>query len=144
MFIFCHISDISDRKSSSVEGSSEPRGAAVETALCDGPGCDKLPAHMVLSASHLALLGLRLQAEMPSVQCSHTPSVDVPQSPRSASFGPLGPRQEKPRSWTHSPLPALLWPLAWLAKPSSTSISLRSHTDDPSDLGGDGEVSSTL
>lgn len=45
-------------------------GSAVQP-LSDGLGCDKLPAHMVLNLSHLTLVWLRLQAELPSVPHSH-------------------------------------------------------------------------
>lgn len=81
--------------------------------LGDGLGCDKLPAHMVLDLSHLTLVCLRLQAEMPSHSPS-TPTMNLPQCSPTASFGPLGPRQEKPPSWTHSLLPVLHLLLSFL------------------------------
>lgn len=77
----------------------------------DGLGCDKLPAHMVLSLSHLALLCLSLQAQTPSayphsIPLTASPTTHPHPHPSStpASFGPLGPRQEKPRSCAHTPL----------------------------------------
>lgn len=46
-------------------------------SLSDGLGCDKLPAHMVLSLSHLALVCLSLQAQTPSAQPSHIPTLSL-------------------------------------------------------------------
>lgn len=45
--------------------------------LGDGLGCDKLPAHMVLSLSHLALVCLSLQAQTPSAQPSRIPTLSA-------------------------------------------------------------------
>lgn len=42
----------------------------------------------------------------PALSHSHsTPTMNIPQSSLTASFGPLGPRQEKPPSCAHSLLP---------------------------------------
>lgn len=118
---------------------------------CDGLGCDKLPAHMVLSLSHLALLCLSLQAQTPSayphsIPLTASPTTHPHPHPSStpASFGPLGPRQEKPHSYTH-PTSSLSFSVIYFPTPSlHSSISLPSHADNPSGLVVDGGVNSAL
>lgn len=113
-------------------------GSAIQSPS-DGPGCDKLPAHMVLSLVHLGLVCLSLQAEMPSVQPSHIPilcshHIHPPKPSPSASFGPLGPRQEKTRSCTHTHTPFLSFTSCHLFYNAFLQCHLPSHTDNPSGL----------
>ncbi|CAB1422734.1 unnamed protein product [Pleuronectes platessa] len=79
----------------------------------DGLGCDKLPAHMVSSLSHFALVCLSLQPQTPSAQPSHILTF----LPSSLSDSPL----------THRQLPPTLHPSVCSSIPPSSPTSLFIH-----------------
>lgn len=158
MLIFLHISNKQKKKKLSKphlrrwELLGGETGSAI-WSLSDGLGCDKLPAHMVLSLSHLAVVCLSLQAQTPSAQPFHiptlSPSVSVPPhippilSP-SLIWTIRGKTGEASFLCTH-PTSCLSFSVIYFPTLSlHSSISLPSHTDNPSGLVVDGGVNSAL
>lgn len=118
----------------------------------DGLGCDKLPAHMVLSLSHLALLCLSLQAQTPSAyphsipphcQSHHTP----PSSPflYPSLIWTIRAKTGEASFFRTHPTSSLSFSVIYFPTPSlHSSISVPSHADNPSGLVVDGGVNSAL
>lgn len=123
----------------------------VEQALLSGPsvmaqGCDKLPAHMVLSLSHLALVCLSLRAQTPSAQPSCIPTLCLSPTAHTPSliWTIRAKTGEASFLCTH-PTSSLSFSVTYFLTPSlHSSISLPSHADNPSGLVVDGGVNSAL
>lgn len=120
-------------------------GLCYPVLLGDGLGCDKLPAHMVLSLSHLALVCLSLQAQTPFSSAHPQPAVPPIRALSPSLIWTIRAKTGEASFLCAHPTSPLSFSVISLPTPSvHSSISLLSHADNPSGLVVDGGVNSAL